>query len=280
VSALRPPRLVATDLDGTLLRGDGTVSPKSRDALAAAERAGLPVIFVTARPHRWLDPLVGVVAAHGVAICANGAIVYDMARGRVLSTSTLTADSVTAVIESLRSGLPGTSFAAESAVGFVMEAGFVDRHPLRSSARQGGVEALLDPLPAKLLARNETLTHEDFITRASEIVGHLVEIHVSGATGLLEMSAPGVTKAVALAEWCEASGIARGDVWAVGDMPNDLPMLAWAGTSFAVANAHPDVLATAAYVCPANDDDGVAELLELALSPDPDVSHSRVVPAS
>jgi HAD superfamily hydrolase (TIGR01484 family) len=279
VSSLQSPKLVATDLDGNLLRGDGTVSPRSRDALAAAEEAGLPVIFVTARPPRWLDPLAGVVAAHGVVICANGAIVYDLAGDRFLSTSTLTADTVTEVIEALRSGLPGTSFAAESAAGFAMEPGFVDRHPLRSGARQGGVEALLDPLPAKLLARNETLTHEDFINRASEIVGHLVEIQVSGATGLLEMSAPGVTKAAALAEWCDANSIARGDVWAVGDMPNDLPMLAWAGTSFAVANAHPDVLAIATWVCPGNDDDGVAEMLELALSPRPDTSESRVVMA-
>jgi HAD superfamily hydrolase (TIGR01484 family) len=279
-AVLPPPRLVATDLDGTLLRTDGTVSARTRGALAATERAGLAVIFVTARPPRWLDPLAGVVAAHGVAICANGAIVYDVARRRVLATSPLSADSVNAVAEALRTELPGTSFAGESAAGFVREPGFVDSHPLRSGAPEAGIEAMLDPLPGKLLARHDTLGPEEFVARASAIVGHLVEIHVSGATGLLEMSARGVTKAAALAEFCAGEGVDQRDVWAVGDMPNDLPMLAWAGTSFAVANAHREVLATAAYVCPANDDDGVAELLELALSPQPDVARSRVVTAS
>jgi Cof subfamily protein (haloacid dehalogenase superfamily) len=266
---LNRPGLVATDLDGTLLRSDGTVSSRSRDALAALEQAGIPVVFVTARPPRWLEELALVVASHGLAICANGAVVYDVARRRIVSVTTLPAATVAAVAESLRSALPGTAFATESEAGFAKEPGFLERHPLRSAAPTGDIETLLDPLPAKLLARNEAYAPEDFVARAGELVGDLVEIHVSGATGLLEMSAPGVTKASALATWCQAHGIEREDVWAFGDMPNDLPMLSWAGTSFAVANAHSDVLAVASRTCPSNDDDGVAQMLELAPDPAP-----------
>ncbi len=84
----------------------------------------------------------------------------------------------------------------------------------------------------------------------------------SGAGGLAEISAPGVTKAAALESFCADLGVGAQDVWAFGDMPNDLPMIVWAGTSFAVANAHPDVLAAADHVCASNDEDGVAQVLE------------------
>jgi Cof subfamily protein (haloacid dehalogenase superfamily) len=261
------PQVMATDLDGTLVRSDGTVSERSRWALAAAEEAGIAVIFVTARPPRWLDELAALVASHGLAICANGAIRYDMASHRVLATSALNADTVVAVAAALRTGLPGTVFASESEKGFAREPGFPERDPLlRREPPTGSIETLLDPPPAKLLARNEAYGPEEYIRLATGLVGHLVEIHVSGATGLLEMSARGVTKASALEAWCYSNGIGSADVWAAGDMPNDLPMLAWAGRSFAVANAHPDVQAVADSTCPSNDDDGVARILELAVS--------------
>ena len=79
--------------------------------------------------------------------------------------------------------------------------------------------------------------------------------------GLMEISAAGVTKGVALARLCALRGVDPDDVIAFGDMPNDLPMLAWAGTSYAVANAHPSVRQAADHVAPANDDDGVASVL-------------------
>jgi hydroxymethylpyrimidine pyrophosphatase-like HAD family hydrolase len=88
----------------------------------------------------------------------------------------------------------------------------------------------------------------------------------SGAVGLAEISAAGVTKAAALGDWCVSQGIDPADVYAFGDMPNDLPMLRWAGRSFGVANAHEDVLAMVDEVCASNDDDGVAQVLEVLLA--------------
>ena len=79
--------------------------------------------------------------------------------------------------------------------------------------------------------------------------------------GLVEISAAGVTKAAALARVCDRLGIDAADVVAFGDMPNDLALLAWAGTSYAVSNAHPSVLAAADHVTASNDEDGVAEAL-------------------
>jgi hydroxymethylpyrimidine pyrophosphatase-like HAD family hydrolase len=78
---------------------------------------------------------------------------------------------------------------------------------------------------------------------------------------LIEISAPGVTKGGALAELCGRLEVAADEVVAFGDMPNDVPMLRWAGTSYAVANAHPDAIASASHRAPANHDDGVAVVL-------------------
>ena len=81
------PRLVATDLDGTLLRPDGTVSARTAAALAACESSGVGVVFVTARPPRWLAEVAEHVGGHGVAICANGAVVVDVATLRAVAAS-------------------------------------------------------------------------------------------------------------------------------------------------------------------------------------------------
>ncbi len=108
------------------------------------------------------------------------------------------------------------------------------------------------------------MAEEQFLVAVGRVVGTRGIVSYSGADGLAEISAPGVTKAAALAAWCRRLHVAAADVWAFGDMPNDLPMLTWAGTSFAVANAHPDVLAMADHTCPSNDEDGVAQVLESA----------------
>ncbi|MGH3496499.1 MAG: HAD family hydrolase [Nocardioidaceae bacterium] len=113
-----------------------------------------------------------------------------------------------------------------------------------------------------MLARCDSVAPSEFHRRVAAVVGDRAVPAYSGASGLAEISAAGVTKAAALASWCTDLGIDQGEVWAFGDMPNDLPMLAWAGRSYAVANAHPDVLAMADRRCGSNDDDGVAEVLE------------------
>ncbi|MEK8225689.1 HAD hydrolase family protein [Oerskovia sp. M15] len=96
-------------------------------------------------------------------------------------------------------------------------------------------------------------------------VGDRALLAYSGAVGLAELLPPDVTKAGALADWCSSHGIEAKDVWAFGDMPNDLPMLAWAGTSYAVGNAHAEVLDAATRVTASNDEDGVAVALEQLL---------------
>lgn len=261
------PRLIATDLDGTLLRSDGSVSARSARALAAVAEAGLETVLVTARPPRWLHDLEHIVGARGVAICGNGAFRYDVVGRRVFGEQTIDPGVVAEVTQDLRREIPGTGFAAERATGLAAERMFaaIHDHP-EDLVTTDRIEALGDGRVGKLLARNPHLDDEEFLTAAREVVGGRVVLAYSGAGGLAEMSAPGVTKAAALAAWCAELAIEAADVWTFGDMPNDLPMLTWSGRSFAVANAHAEVCSAATDRCAANDDDGVAQILEGLLS--------------
>lgn len=263
------PRLLATDLDGTLLRPDCSVSPRTVAALAAAQATGVQVVFVTARPHRWLAPLAGLVGPHGTAICANGASVVDVATLTVVEQHGMPADLVAALVGRLRSDIgPAARFATEAADGFARERQFVSDHPVPPDSPC--VDRIEDALPMstlKLLVLDPDCgPPEAFTTRVAAAVGDLATPSSSGADGLGEIAARGVTKARTLAAWATSRGIDATAVWAVGDAPNDLPMLHWAGRSFAVANAHPSVRAVADEVLPSNADDGVATLLERCAS--------------
>lgn len=259
-------RLVATDLDGTLLRGDGRCSGRTRAALAAVERAGIQVVLVTARPPRWLYDIADLVGEHGLALCCNGAFVYDVRSRKVLSEHCISAARVVEIAADLRSALPGIAFAVESRNGFGRELGYLDEFTTPQDVSARTVTELLDPLPGKVLARCYEVPAQQFHAVVREVVGDRGVVSYSGASGLAEISASGVTKAVALGDWCIAHGIDRTDVYAFGDMPNDLPMLRWAGRSFGVANAHPDVLDVVDEVCPSNEHDGVAQVLEALLA--------------
>ena len=258
----RLPRLIATDLDGTLLRDDGTVSARTAVALRAAHEAGVEVVFVTARPPRWLDDIAHAVAGHGVVLCLNGAYVYEPATRSVLSRHAIPDDVVRTLTTALRRALPSATFAAERESGFAAEHRFPHLHPVPPDARHAHrIEDLLDGDTGKLLARCD-LPDEELVARVAQVLDGRAVVADSGAPGLAEITGAGVTKGAALARWTAERGIDAADVWAFGDMPNDLPMLAWAGQSFAVATAHPAVLAAADRICPSNQEDGVASVIE------------------
>jgi hydroxymethylpyrimidine pyrophosphatase-like HAD family hydrolase len=270
---LRRPRLVATDLDGTFLRSDGSVSERTRAVWAAADEAGIETVLVTARPPRWLHDLEHVVGPRGVAICGNGAFVYEVASRRLLETHCFDAGVVDSLVSDLRAALPSVTFAAERAVGPYLGPGFPDPHAdtLADDAVHGPDEGIAAEPVGKLLALAPGVPTDELLATVASVVGDRGHLHFSGAFGLAEINAPGVTKAVALERWAARLGLAAADVWAFGDMPNDLPMIEWAGVGWAVANAHPSLLVAADRTCGSNDDDGVAEVLEGLLAPASDL---------
>jgi hydroxymethylpyrimidine pyrophosphatase-like HAD family hydrolase len=183
--------LVATDLDGTLVPNDAVALPPfTASVLRRLDEAGVPVVFVTARPLRWLDALSPHVGDHGMAIWTEPAV--------------------------------------------------------------------------KLMVRHPGV-HPDVLHRQVEaVVGDAATVTWSVA-GLVEISAPGITKASALRDLCGSLGVGAADVVAFGDMPNDIPMLTWAGTSYAVANAHDSVRRVAQHIAPPCAEEGVAQVLERLL---------------
>ncbi|MDT0445916.1 Cof-type HAD-IIB family hydrolase [Streptomyces johnsoniae] len=266
------PRLIATDLDGTLLRNDKTVSPRTVAALAAAERAGIHVIFVTGRPARWMGVVSAHVHGHGLAICGNGAAVADLHRGgELVETRPLAPENALAVVHALRRAAPGVSFAVERTGGIHHEPAYPPLS-MDPASEVAPVEKLLAPPQEhqehqehpvlKLLAHHGGLDPDEFLRLGREAAGEHGEFTRSSPTALLEISAPGVSKASTLAQRCRRYGIRPDEVVAFGDMPNDLEMLGWAGTGYAMANAHPAVLAAAHRHTVSNEEDGVAVVIE------------------
>ncbi|AEY87653.1 putative hydrolase [Streptomyces hygroscopicus subsp. jinggangensis 5008] len=260
-----PPKLVATDLDGTLFRSDGTLSRRTRAALASAEGAGIRVVLVTGRPPRGVPDLLERVGPHTV-IAANGAAVHSP-DGTVAHIFPLPAAEATRLVEHVRAAIPGVSFAVEFDGAF----GHEPAYPAWSFGDEaveliGTAEEILAPgsgrPPLKILAHHPELPLDAFYERARHAAGPDAETTHSTGLSLVEFSAPGVTKATTLVTWSGRLGIGAHEIAAFGDMPNDLPLLGAVGSSYAMANAHPDVLAAARHRAPSNDEDGVAQVLE------------------
>ena len=260
-------RLFATDLDGTLLRSDLTVSDRSRRALAAVEEAGRTLVLVTGRPPRWMPPVVEQTGHSGLALCANGAVVYDLATERVVQEHLIDPEVGAAVVTAIRDALPDVSFAVErgGARGLGHEQAYGMPYAPKGEVLVAEVDELVAEPVAKLLARHDDMDPDEMLARVREVVGDLVEVTHSSTRGLMEISASGVSKAVALSRLADELGAPADEVVAFGDMPNDLPMLGWAGHAVAVANAHPEVVAAADEVTASNDEDGVAQVVERLL---------------
>jgi Cof subfamily protein (haloacid dehalogenase superfamily) len=261
----RRPRIVACDLDGTLVRSDGTISDRTVKALRLAEEAGATVVFVTGRPPRWMHDVAEQTGSRGLAICSNGALIYDLGARSVVLERLLPPDVSQQLVPRLRGAFPGIVFAVETEHGFAREPGYRARYDIGQEHRVAPAEELLTEPVAKLLCRHEDTTSDELLHAAQSVAGDVATLtHSSSGLGgaLLEISAPGVSKATTLELLCQQRGLTFEDVLAFGDMPNDLPLLSWAGASWAMANAHPDVLAAVDSVTTVNDDDGVARVLE------------------
>ncbi len=259
--------LIASDLDGTLLRDDTTVSDRTRSALAAARECGIAVVLVSARPPRTVMTIAASAGVGGFAVCCNGAIVYDLDRREIVDNVPFPAAAALSLVTSLRVALPGVSFAMEQGLDLQCEAEFAGLHPERETEMPTIVDALArftgaDALPVtKLIVRHPGYSAVELLTVVRDHAGERADVTHSGAP-FVEVSAAGIHKAAGLARLCANLGIAAADVLAFGDMPNDLPMLAWAGHGVAVANADPEVLAVANEITASNMDDGVAMVVE------------------
>jgi Cof subfamily protein (haloacid dehalogenase superfamily) len=259
-------RLIATDLDGTLLRSDHeTVSERTQRALAAARGAGITIVLVSARGPIGVGAVADASGCDGLAICSNGALVLDLASRGVVRHRPLAADVAAQMVRALRARLPDVCFATETESVFARERGFEawDWEPPAGTRHADGLELVAAPV-TKLIARDATCSVAELAAAAREIAGEAATVAMAGEW-VIEITTAGVNKAAALSELAAELGVSPAEVVAFGDYPNDLPMLTWAGYSIAPANAHTDVLAKVDEVTACNDDDGVALAIERLL---------------
>lgn len=264
---MEKPLLIASDVDGTLLDVTERITDRTAAVIARATTAGTPFLLVSGRPPRWIPPVAEQAGLTGYAVCANGAVLYDVGADRVVGAHTLDPVLLNDVAKVLADALPGAVLATERESPDGTLESFVGEHDYISP--WGDADKLAKPRaevlghPAvKLLVRHPTMTSEQMAAAAAPLLEDAVTLTFSTSRGLLEISKIGVTKATGLADAARLLGVDRAGVIAFGDMPNDIPMLSWAGHGVAMSNAHRDVLAVADEVTATNSDDGVAQVLE------------------
>ncbi|MFD7705057.1 HAD family hydrolase [Streptomyces caelestis] len=256
--------LIATDLDGTLLRGDDTFSDRSLAALARVERAGGRHLVVTGRPAPRVRPLLDALGRTGLAVCGQGAQVYDAGADRLLWSVTLDRELAETALGKIEAEV-GEVYAAVDQDGVdgltLIEPGYLMPHPTLPAVRVERRRELWDRPISKVLLRHPDLSDDALAAAARSVVGSLATVTMSGP-GTVELQPCGVTKATGLALAAGHLGLGPERTIAFGDMPNDIPMFGWAAHGVAMANAHPELKAVADEVTASNEDDGVAVVLE------------------
>ena len=267
----RAPRLIASDIDGTLLDRNHRVPRRNRDAVARAVQQGAYFALSTGRPFRWIAPVLEQLPVRPVCVTSNGAVLYDSAEDRVMSAHELSPAALAEVVDVAQTVLGTVGFGAERAGGSLADAVedlfVVERHYSENALFEGfGVVSMgeLVGQPAvKFLIRNTDYSAPELYELiAPHIDPELAHLTYSMQEGILEVAAPTVTKRRGVEWLAEHTGVAQQETIAFGDMPNDIEMLTWAGCGVAMENAHPEVKAAADAVTVANHQAGVAKVLE------------------
>lgn len=240
-------RLIASDLDGTLLGPDGTVPAANVAAVREAHAGGVHFVVATGRPSRWLHCLEPLADLEPLIIASNGAVVYDLAEERVLRRHAFAPEQVRAITDAVRAAVSGVSFGLERGDLFGLEPGSPSDHGHFPGVVHRPLDELIESVTpvVKLLVYSTAAGCDELAAVVAPAVEGLATATTSvihDRFGMVELSVPGVTKAVTLAEVCAELGVASDEVVAFGDMPNDLDMLHWAGRGFVMADGHPDLL--------------------------------------
>ncbi|WP_157930410.1 HAD family hydrolase [Glycomyces xiaoerkulensis] len=258
------PAVIASDLDGTLLNDERTPSERTRKALAAAAEGGLAVVAVTARTPYGVDTLPELHPLVDSFICANGAIFYRPVDGRMRIRRSIPPRVARRVSERVAAALPEAVFAVETGTGIIGEGPYRDLAGSPHWRFVDSLEAVFTEAATvvKVKVFDPGRSGEEMAAALDGVeLGGLDMCHW-GEFGMLDFNAPGANKASGLETWCAERGFGPDRVVAFGDMPNDVPMLAWAGRSYAMEGAHPEAIAAATGLAASNEDDGVARIVE------------------
>lgn len=263
-------RLIATDIDGTLLNEHHEVTPRARGAIAELQRRGALVVLSTARPPRAVTPLYRELALSGPVIAYNGAMAYDPGRKTALFHHPIPKPLALQVLETIRTLAPELNVGLELA-----DEWHVDRidERLDASLRAGriAIPPLTGNLEAKIASTPRGVSKIYFIAppevrAAAEsrfaTAGLAASLAItSSGSAFVEILAAGVSKGAALQSLASALGIPREQTLALGDEENDVPALQAAGLGIAMGNAPAAVKAAAGAIAGPNTMEGWAEAI-------------------
>ncbi|BBC34624.1 putative hydrolase [Streptomyces graminofaciens] len=261
-----PYKLIATDLDGTLLRSDESVSQRTREALAAATAAGAAHLVVTGRAVPWTRHILDDLGYQGLAVCGQGAQLYDAGENRLLTSVTLDRQLAAVALAKIEAEV-GPLFLAASRAGLEGEILVGPGYALHGSLPTTPLTDVSDLWAAplnKIYIQHPTLTTDELAEASRRAAGGFVTVAMAGE-GIVELLPLGLTKATGLRLAARRLGAKRADTIAFGDMPNDIPMFTWSAHGVAMSNAHKDLKSVADEITSSNEEDGIAAILERLL---------------
>lgn len=262
------PRLIATDLDGTIVAHYGVISDRTKAALHNAHDAGIEIFYVTGRPPRWM-PEIAAAFPFGHAICGNGALHYDIHHEKVLEEWLIPVENQIETVNILRRAIPNISFAVESHHYFHREKLYIPRWDVGlDNLGVHDITEIIQGPALKILARcsQQELSSDEMLDIAKrELEGVVTVTHSNPHDSLLEINALGISKGTTLSLLAERLGISAEQSVAFGDNPNDFTMLSWASRSWAMGDGHPDAPKHAKFVADGHLEDGVAKVIERLL---------------
>lgn len=273
MSVLKPvtgkrPKLIATDLDGTIVAHYGFISDRTKIAFAAAHAAGIHIYFITGRPIRWMKEIKENFN-FGLGVCGNGALLYDFINEKVLEEWSFSVEAQLETVKRLRQVIPPVSFATEIGEHFLREKKYVPRWDIGED--NVGVDLIEEVITApalKMLARcsDGEFSSDEMLALASKALEGIATVtHSNSTDSLLEISAVGVSKGATLSKVAGRLGLTADDCVTFGDNPNDFSMLSWASRSWAMADGHPDLMKYAKFQTDPHQEDGVAKVIEQLL---------------
>ncbi len=269
MSALeRRPKLIATDLDGTIVPHYGQISDRTKEAFTNAHNEGIEIFYVTGRPPRWM-PEIAEAFSFGHGICGNGAMLYDIQNQKILEEWLMPVTNQIETVNRLRLAIPTISFAVEAHNYFHREKAYVPRWDVGlDNIGVHDITEIMESPALKILARcsDQELTSDEMLEIAlKELEGVATVTHSNAHDSLLEINALGISKGATLSKMAERHGITAEESVAFGDNPNDFTMLSWAGRSWAMADGHPDGHKHAKFIADPHQEDGVAKEIEKLL---------------
>jgi Cof subfamily protein (haloacid dehalogenase superfamily) len=258
-------RAVISDVDGTLLRSDGTLSSVTVAAIERLHGRGIPLVIATARTPAGLVPLEPIAPYVAAVVCCNGAIGHDLSAGRMRWFDALDAEATRRIVAIIDREITDAGIGAYDGKEWLLDEAYI-RYRLRlpnGPVRRAARAEIASSAACTIAVRHPLLTSAEIRRRLEQAgIGPDLATLSFAAADVLDITRPDTDKASGVRRTLRLLGISAQDTVAFGDAPNDLPLFALSGWGVAVANAHPQVLAAAAHIADSNDHDGVAKALD------------------